>query len=152
MPCQAPFCILFSSQKQREAPLYSPRLRIHLPIVKSAPAACLEHDQWSLLAFKPGITHGLPDKPKRYRDGLTCTIDNRVNTISLHGLPDKPKRYWTGTISSSLVEVLNLDGICIFKTITLRVNSRIFYSGCPSSNTTWCVYGEQQELGHLLLP
>ncbi|KAL9382363.1 hypothetical protein Peur_025398 [Populus x canadensis] len=34
MPCQAPFCILFSSQKQREAPLYSPRLRIHLPIVK----------------------------------------------------------------------------------------------------------------------
>ncbi|KAG4136003.1 hypothetical protein ERO13_D08G251200v2 [Gossypium hirsutum] len=87
--------------------------------IKITSAACHVDDEKGLLAFKSGITQdpsGMLSSWKSGTDccnwaGINCRENNRVTTISLYGQVDKPDSYLTGTISSSLVKVQNLDGI-----------------------------------------
>ncbi|XP_043688731.1 LRR receptor-like serine/threonine-protein kinase GSO1 [Telopea speciosissima] len=82
-------------------------------------ASCHVDDEAGLLGFKSGIIEdpsGMLTSWKSGTDcctwsGVECRENNRVTTISLYGQTDNPKSYLSGTISSSLSKVQNLDGI-----------------------------------------
>lgn len=85
----------------------------------SSAAKCHPDDESGLLGFKSGITQdpsGLLSSWKPGTDccawtGITCLSGNRVTSLSLNGQPGKPNSFLSGTISSSLAKVKNLDGI-----------------------------------------
>ncbi|XVF63450.1 hypothetical protein PTKIN_Ptkin09bG0087900 [Pterospermum kingtungense] len=87
--------------------------------LKIASAICHVDDESGLLAFKSGITQdpsGMLSTWKPGTDccswsGITCLFNDRVTAISLTGQPDKPKAFLSGTISTSLSKLLDLDGI-----------------------------------------
>ncbi|XWS24681.1 hypothetical protein CRYUN_Cryun27aG0003400 [Craigia yunnanensis] len=90
-----------------------------VPYIKIASAICHVDDEKGLLGFKSGITQdpsGMLSKWKSGTDcctwaGVTCLFNNRVTSMSLFGQLDKPNSFLSGTISPSLLKVLNLDGI-----------------------------------------
>ncbi|XP_042498203.1 DNA damage-repair/toleration protein DRT100-like [Macadamia integrifolia] len=89
----------------------------HCLLVTSS--SCHVDDEAGLLGFKSGIVEdpsGILSSWKSGTDcctwsGVECRENNRVTTISLTGQPNNPKGYLSGTISSSLSKVQNLDGI-----------------------------------------
>lgn len=87
--------------------------------LKLASSVCNVDDESGLLAFKSGIKEdpsGMLNSWKAGTDccswsGIGCLFNDRVTSISLYGQTDQPNSYLTGTISSSLSKLQDLDGI-----------------------------------------
>lgn len=82
-------------------------------------SACNLADQNALLAFKSAITadpSGILTSWKSGVDcctwaGVTCSVPNRVTSLSLYGQLDRSNAFLSGTISASLSNLPYLDGI-----------------------------------------
>ncbi|XP_022954667.1 MDIS1-interacting receptor like kinase 2-like [Cucurbita moschata] len=82
-------------------------------------SACHVGDRNALLAFKSAITadpSGLLSSWKSAVDcctwaGVTCSVPNRVTSLSLYGQLDHPNAFLSGTISNSLSNLPYLDSI-----------------------------------------
>ncbi|XVE60130.1 hypothetical protein DITRI_Ditri05aG0102500 [Diplodiscus trichospermus] len=91
-----------------------------VPCIKFASSAiCDVDDEKGLLGFKSGITQDPSGMLSTWKSGtgcctwagITCNSVNQVTSISLFGQLDKPKTFLSGTISSSLLKLHNLDSI-----------------------------------------
>ncbi|OWM62913.1 LRR receptor-like serine/threonine-protein kinase FLS2 [Punica granatum] len=107
--------------------------------IKLGFSACHADDEAGLLGFKSGITadpSGILSTWKAGSDcctwaGVACRENNRVTSLALTGQPDKPSGYLSGTISSSLSKVQNLDGIYLIDLRNLTGPFPSFLFGLP---------------------